>query len=234
MTIKIKDWDNFQHFKDRTPPWIKLYRGVLDDPDWHALDGKTAKVLVMLWLLASEDKKMEGCLPDIRTISFRLRIPESDIKEAIVKLNHWLISDDISVISERHQHDAPETETETYRKETEAEANALAHDFEVFWVGWIPFNMPKGSKQDAAKSYFRARKAIDHATLIGTRDQYLANCKNLRSKTKHASSWLNGRGWENDDAIGAITTAGGGGHGSSKPAGGKTAGQLALEDRTYG
>lgn len=106
--------------------------------------------------------------------------------------------------------------------------------FMEFWEGWIPFNMPKGSKQGAVKSYIKALKEIDHAALITRRDQYLENCRNLRSKTKHASSWLNGRGWENDDATGAITTAGGGGHGTGKSAGGKTAGQLALEDRTYG
>jgi hypothetical protein len=146
--MRIKNWREFQHFKDRTPPWIKLYRNLLDDPYWHELDGDSAKALTMLWLLASEDKKHEGYLPDIKTISFRLRISETKAKQIISKLSHWIITDDINVISKRYQDDTPETET--YSKETEKEtesgvaktrpkkATQLPSDFELpeEWGEW--------------------------------------------------------------------------------------------------
>jgi len=118
MTLKIKGWAKFQHFKDRNPPWIKLYRDILDDPDWHALDGNSAKVLMMLWLVASEDEHHTGALPDIRRLAFRLRINETKLTAILAKLSHWLIRDDISAISARYQRDTPETETE---RETETE-----------------------------------------------------------------------------------------------------------------
>jgi hypothetical protein len=120
MRLRIKNWAKLQHFKDRTPPWIKLYREILDDPDWHELDGDTSKVLVSLWLVASEDESREGALPDSRKLAFRLRMSETQLNQALTKLNHWLIQDDIGVISGRHQYDAPERETET---ETETEAD---------------------------------------------------------------------------------------------------------------
>lgn len=113
MTYKIKGWHKFQHFKDRKPPWIKLYRDILDDPDWHELDAEAAKMLVMLWLLASED---EGRLPELKKIAFRLRISEQKAKSLIDKLSHWLEQDDINAISTRYQDDAPETETETEKR----------------------------------------------------------------------------------------------------------------------
>lgn len=112
MDYKIKNWHKFQHFKDRRPPWIKLYRDLLDRPDFHALSGESAKVLIMLWLLASEDKTKEGLLPDIKEISFRLRMPESKIKQALTAL-------DIKWISSRYQDGPTETETEAYKEETE-------------------------------------------------------------------------------------------------------------------
>ena len=108
MTWRIKGWSKFQHFKDRTPPWIKLYRDVLDDPDWHALDGDSAKHLVMLWLIASEDETHNGALPDNRRLAFRLRISEQKVKSLINNLSHWLTQDDISVTSGQYQVDAPE------------------------------------------------------------------------------------------------------------------------------
>ena len=94
----IKNWNKFQHFKDRRPPWIKLYREILDDLEWHELEPKAAKVLVMLWLIASET---DGNLPEIKNLAFRLRMSEKDAMSCVDKLSHWLNQDDINVISER-------------------------------------------------------------------------------------------------------------------------------------
>ena len=121
MTYRIKGWTKFQHFKDRRPPWVKLYRDLLEDPDWHELDGESAKALVALWLIASEDEDQSGTLPDSRRLAFRLRMTETKVNQTLAKLSHWLEHDDINTISNGYQHDAPETETETetYKEEKE-------------------------------------------------------------------------------------------------------------------
>lgn len=108
--MRIKNWEKFQHFKDRRPPWIKLYRDLLDDADWHELDPKKAKFLVMLWLIASEN---HGELPNTKQIAFRLRIATKEANQLLNSLESWLIQDDINAISTGYQPDAPETETET-------------------------------------------------------------------------------------------------------------------------
>ena len=125
MTIRIRNWSKHQHFKDRTPPWIKLYRDILDDPDWHALSGDDAKLLVGLWLVASEDETRTGALPDVRRLAFRLRISEAVLNQGLNGLSHWLEHDDISAISPRYRGDAPETETER-EGEGEGEADSLS------------------------------------------------------------------------------------------------------------
>jgi len=119
--MKIKNWSQFQHFKDRKPPWVKLYRDLLDDMDWHQLDPKAAKMLVMLWLIASE---FNGELPPIKKLAFRLRISEKDTEDVISKLSHWLEQDDISAISERNHSVTPETEGETETKREEKRDSA--------------------------------------------------------------------------------------------------------------
>lgn len=118
MGIRIKGWGKFQHFKDRKPPWVKLYRDLLDDMEWHELSPVAAKALVSFWLIASED---DGNLPSIKKLAFRLRISESSMKSIVSELSHWLEQDDISLISDRYQHDPLETERET-EKEEETEA----------------------------------------------------------------------------------------------------------------
>lgn len=131
--MRIKNWSKFQHFKDRKPPWVKLYRDLLDDMEWHQLDAEASKILVMLWLIASEN---EGNLPDIKTLAFRLRMAEKQVNDCVDRLGHWVEHGDIKSISSQHHEDTPaefhdsatvdltpgETETET---ETEGEAAPL-------------------------------------------------------------------------------------------------------------
>jgi len=125
--MKIKNWNKFQHFKDRRPPWIKLYRDILDDPEWFSLKDKEARLLVHLWLLASEDKTKTGTIPDVKTISFRLRISEKEIEQGLKALSGWLYQDDDTLISTRHQGDTPETETEKKKEREKKKATKVAY-----------------------------------------------------------------------------------------------------------
>jgi len=134
--MRIKDWNKFQHFKDRKPPWIKLYRDLLDDITWHELDAKAAKALVMIWLIASE---YDGNLPDIKTLAFRLRVSESEAKSIVSKLSHWVIQDDIKPISSRYQDDTLEVETETEtERETEREGAKERTRASRLSIDWKP------------------------------------------------------------------------------------------------
>jgi hypothetical protein len=35
--LRVKNWAEFQHYRHRRPPWIKLHHGLLDDFAWHRL-----------------------------------------------------------------------------------------------------------------------------------------------------------------------------------------------------
>ena len=122
MQYRIKNWEKFQHYKSGrgAPPWIKLYRELLNDKEWFALPPEAAKILVSLWILAAE---ADGELPDIETIAFRLRVDSKVLAENINHCSHWLIQDASSVLADRYQVATPETETET---ETEEELTANA------------------------------------------------------------------------------------------------------------
>jgi len=164
--MQIRNWKKFQHFKDRKPPWVKLYRDILDDLDWHELDATASKVLIMCWLIASED---DGRLPPVKTLAFRLRMSEKQTNDCLNKLSHWLEQDDISVISERYQSDSLETETETEtEKETEVEkkrgtkGSRLSTDFELpdSWTEFCQTERPDLNPKkvfDSFKDYWVAK-----------------------------------------------------------------------------
>lgn len=91
--MRIRNWETFQHYKHRSPPWIRLYRTLLDNPDWYALPGGAAKLLVELWMLASEK---DGELPDSGTLAWRLRRAEDDVEICLKSLvdGAFIIPDD--------------------------------------------------------------------------------------------------------------------------------------------
>lgn len=93
MPFRIKNWRDFQHYQRRRPPWIKIHREILEDPDWHNLSPQAAKTLIMLWLIASEDKTMNGTLPSEKKLAFRLRLSESQLCQTLEELDHWIIKD---------------------------------------------------------------------------------------------------------------------------------------------
>jgi hypothetical protein len=118
MSIKIRNWNKFQHYGDsRRPIWIKLYRELLDDVNWHELDPLAAKCLVMMWLIASEN---DGNLPETKALAFRLRISERELKALLPQLNNFLVQDASKLLAESYQ-DASLYKEEERDKEKEIE-----------------------------------------------------------------------------------------------------------------
>lgn len=52
-TFSVKNFARFQHYKDRAPPWIKLYNELLDDYEFGRLPDASKMHLIAIWLLAS-------------------------------------------------------------------------------------------------------------------------------------------------------------------------------------
>ncbi len=116
----------------------------MDDLDWHELDAQASKVLVMLWLIASED---EGRIPPTKTLAFRLRMTEKQTNDCLNKLSHWLEQDDINTISERYQDDGLETERETEKeKEAETKRGTKGSRLSADWV--LPEDWESWARQE--------------------------------------------------------------------------------------
>lgn len=82
MSITPKNWATFQHYKDRSPAWIKLHRGLLDDFAYSRLPVASRALAPLLWLLASEYEN--GTIPStFEEIAFRLRMSEAELVEAV-------------------------------------------------------------------------------------------------------------------------------------------------------
>ena len=109
--------------KDRNVIWIKVYRQILEDYEWHNLNSDSKATLIELLLLASENN---GELPEVHKIAFRLRKTEDFINKQISLLSHWL-QDDNNLITTCEQN----VSLEKSRVEESKEYTSL--HFEEFW-----------------------------------------------------------------------------------------------------
>jgi hypothetical protein len=150
MKVKItpKHWERFQHYKDRSPSWIKLHRQLLDDYEFHCLPVASRALAPLLWLLASEyrDGQIVG---SVKQIAFRLHMAEPDFVAALdplIQAGFFSIENDVdeckqaastllapclhdasAPLAERKQDASPEKEreTETEKKYSDVTANAV-------------------------------------------------------------------------------------------------------------
>ena len=105
MSYRVKNWEQFQHYRHRRPPWIRLYRTLLDNPDWFALDGESAKLLVEAWVLASEQN---GELPASNVLAWRLRRDIAGVERCLEVLCHNGFLYHASNVLAHCEHDASE------------------------------------------------------------------------------------------------------------------------------
>jgi len=113
--LKIKNWERHQHYKDRCPPWIKLHVKILNDRKFCLLSRDSKCLLMLLWILGSEN---DGMVPgDIIELRFRLRdesILESEINQLV---NLGFLGEYKQVLADACLE--TETETETYLGESD-------------------------------------------------------------------------------------------------------------------
>jgi len=51
----VRNWSQFQHYKDRSPAWIKLHFELLSSEDWVSLDDASRLLAIVCMLLASRN-----------------------------------------------------------------------------------------------------------------------------------------------------------------------------------
>jgi len=174
--MRIKNWERFQHYKTRKPPWIKLYRELLDDRHFCDLSGDASKMLVMCWLLASED---DGELPSVENMAWRLRERPDKVRRLIDELNHWVVGDASTMLA-NGKHDAMLEKELEREKESERETRAREEFVSMFW----PTYPHKVGKERAEKAFLTARKKTGLTEIMDGLTNYVSNKPPDRS-------WLN-------------------------------------------
>lgn len=185
--LSVKNWDKFQHYKDRNPPWIKLHRTLLNDYDFGCLQDASKLHLMLIWLLASQT---EGRIPDDPEF-LKGKLGLKAKPDLLYLVNHGFLIP-ITDASKTLALDASTTlatcplETEAYKEEKEKEprANGALPDWvpEGPWKSWLEVrgkirapNTPRAlllavnQLDKLRKSGYEPALILENATLRGWR-----------------------------------------------------------------
>ena len=90
-TLLVKNWAQYQHYKKRSPAWIKLHRLIVEDYAFAALKDKTKAHLMLIWVMASATG---GQVPyDPLFIAKRINATESVDLDAMIAAGFLLPQD---------------------------------------------------------------------------------------------------------------------------------------------
>jgi hypothetical protein len=130
MILTPKNWASFQHYKDRSPSWIKLHKALLDDYEFSCLPTASRALAPMLWLLASEYDAGK-ISATIDKLAFRLRMTREELSDALSPLLEKGFFDASEPLADRKQDAIPEKRDivkNIDKTETEATASAAPLD----------------------------------------------------------------------------------------------------------
>ncbi len=194
MSITPKNWKSFQHYKERTPAWIKLHKGLLTDFTFNRLPLASRALAPMLWLLASEYEEGE-ITASMEEIAFRLHVNEADLREALSPL----IDSGFFVSSELLAKPEQTASLEKRREENKIEENIVAKapignsDFAKLKQAYPKRAGNYGWKAAEKKFNSLVKTGVDPAVIIAAAVRL---CQTLRSKIgtefiPMPASWLN-------------------------------------------
>lgn len=107
--ISIKNWDQYQHYKDRNPPWIKLHREILTSETWADSDDETRVLAIAIMLLAAAtDNKIKLDAKYVKRVAYLNSEPDFS---RLIEVGFVEIIDENDLdASTLHTNDRPETE----------------------------------------------------------------------------------------------------------------------------
>ena len=132
--LKVVDWDKWQSYrKDRgTPPWIKIHRNLMTNPEWIQLSDAEKGQLVSIWITAADKKGRFSSDAKVLQKMCGLDDPPNISKlKALGFIATIGRQDDVTMTPECLPDDAPETETET-ETDIETDKKTLSVEPDIF------------------------------------------------------------------------------------------------------
>jgi len=186
--LSVKNWEEFQQYKDRDPKWIKLHRDILTDYEFDQLTETQQLHLIKIWLLAS---KLDNQIPNDaiwigRQIGAKSKV---DVKQ-LVTSGFLVLYESVQECTETYL----ETETETYKEETDL----YIAQFDAWWTAYDKKVDRKKCEAKWNRLEWKRLNITPEYLIKDTLNRH-ANCaKWAAGYQKNPLTYLNGECWNDE------------------------------------
>ena len=189
--IRVLNWEDYQHYKDRSAPWIKLHRDILTSHFWVTGDDASKLLALCIMLLA---QRTDNKIPHDLTYIKRFSQLEND-----VNLSSLISAQFIEIYEENGCYQDASKPLATCSPEREGERDKdIYAQFAEFWTAY-----PKKKNKGDAEKAFKKLKVTDE--LLTEMLSAIAAAKKTQNWLKddgqfipYPASWLNAKGWEDE------------------------------------
>ncbi len=201
--FRIVAWNNYQHYKDRNPPWIKLHRELLTSRMWVSCNDETRALAVACMLLAAAtENNIPADTAYLKRVAYLNKKPDLKPLLDIGFIEAIESKDSASKVAQTVRNACSETEAETEAEKKEPLAISspvvpkYSDDFEQFWRQ----STKRGSKVEAFREWKKlgiVPSAID-PIFAGMFAWIQSDQWQDETKQPHICRWLKRRGWEEE------------------------------------
>lgn len=196
--LRVRNWETFQHYKERNPPWIKLHFALLASEDWVTLDDASRLLAVVCMMVASRNK---GFVPNnpayIKRVAYLDRLPDFAPLISCGFLANPLASastvqaDARPEERQRREEILSETSSDAPEKTSRKKRATYPPDFEASWTAYpTDANMSKADAFDAWKKL----DAADKDALAASIPAFIAYCRaHPDYRPKHMVGYIKSR-----------------------------------------
>ena len=195
--LRVRNWERFQHYKRRNPPWIRIYNELLDNYEFARLQDASKWHAVGIWLLAS---RLDNRIPDdaqwIQSKINSSTIVDLDVLISAGVIERYNTASGALAICPKTV--PPEAEAET---ETEVETDPPPHtppqeaflcDFENFWER---YPLKVGRKASLKAYQARRRAGAEPGAILDGLTRYLAYKKATQERHHNPATFLGPNEW---------------------------------------
>ena len=185
MRLRVKNWTTLQHYKDRSPKWVKLYTDLLNDYAVTALSDASRWHLTGIWMLASATP--DGSIPaDAKWVQHRLMSDTLPDLGALVRAGFLESDDQIFGSTPAPEGACLEKRRDEKRREEKKEniAQRALEMSPLFLQAWKLYPpRPNNSKQGAWKAWCaRLADGVSEQAMLDGVKGYVSYC--LRERTQ--------------------------------------------------
>jgi hypothetical protein len=198
--IGIANWSETQVYKNRNPPWVRLYSHYLDNYEFGRLPDIQKAHFFSLMLLAS---RMDNRIPwNPAWIAQKINATGKLDLESLVSLGILEVYEDASTMLAERKQDASEMLSTRLQDATQSRADteqsrtsAILDGFDEFWQSY-PTKVGKGDARDSWRRKAKDRPPL--AELLAALEAQKQSARWQGGTIPNPATWLNQERWSDD------------------------------------